>query len=369
MLKKPLPCINIDTLPKLTESSAANQLNAANTVVPSKVSSLLSAENLKKLENGAEARANKAQTELQLLIAQLERDQVEKEIGNTLKTVFLACNVTEEGFVEREEFETKLKSFNLLISSKTMDRLFGVITSKKDKGMVSFTKVKQLCDELKKVATKIKDKYHAKDLMYGKITSKENFLDHPLINLLEIKMEEKYKTIHDAFRTFDTNGDSKLKYDEFVRGVLNLGTDLSEEDIKKAFDMLDENANGEIEYHEFCASFDGYKRRGNPLVTSQQTKDICAGVMKLNEINQKFRRDPAIKYSPPALYGFSNSGVANPLTNRLHKFRNSDGVSGFGSKTSRKLDFGNEEETQSKLDDILSQASIMRSKMNIPDPK
>lgn len=87
--------------------------------------------------------------------------------------------------------------------------------------------------------------------MYGKITAKENHLDHPLINFLEIKMEEKFKTIHDAFRTFDENGDSKLNYEEFERGMLNLNTDLTRDDIRRAFDLLDENRNGELEYHEF----------------------------------------------------------------------------------------------------------------------
>lgn len=80
---------------------------------------------------------------------------------------------------------------------------------------------------------------------------KSNFLDHPLINLLEIKMEEKYKTIHDAFRAFDENGDSKLSFEEFEKGMLTLNTDLSKDDVARAFVLLDENRNGHIEYHEF----------------------------------------------------------------------------------------------------------------------
>lgn len=163
---------------------------------------------------------------------------------------------------------------NLLISTKLLKALFKFIVSKKDKGMVSFAKIKQLAEELKVTANKLKDQYHAKDLMYGKITTKENDLDHPLINLIEIKMEEKFKTIHDAFRIFDTNGDSKLDFKEFEKGMNHLAADLSKEDIIQAYNLLDRNKNGEIEYHEFCDSFDGYKRRGNPLVTSQQTKDI-----------------------------------------------------------------------------------------------
>ena len=222
-----------------------------------------------------------------------------------------------------------------------------------------------------KSAVKSKDVYHAKDLMYGKITTKENHLDHPLINLIEIKLEEKFKTIHDAFRIFDANGDSKLNYEEFVDGMNRLAADLSQEDIRKAFDMLDGNKDGVIEYHEFWDSFDGYKRRGNPLVTSQQTKDLWSGIMKLHELDKLMHKENNVKYTPPNMFGITNDGVTNPYTQRLHKFRNSENVSGFGSKTTRRFNFGNDiqEEKSSTLDEILSQASEIRSKMKIPDPK
>ena len=209
--------------------------------------------------------------------------------------------------------------------------------------------------------------------MYGKLTTKRNFLDHPLINLLEIKMEEKYKTIHDAFRTFDINGDSKLDYNEFEKGMLNLGTDLSREDIKNAFELLDENGNGELEYHEFCESFDGYKRRGNPMVTSSQTKDISAGMIKLKDFDMKFRRsqNDQVKYTPPSLYGIANSGVSNPINSRIYKFRNSSNVSGFGSKSSRDMNLtkNGHDDRFSTMDDVLSQVSEIRSKMRLPIPK
>ena len=321
-------------------------------------------------EVGDVTKVSKIQTEIQMLIAMMEREQVEKEMANVLKTWFLAWQYTDEGFADKEEFETKLKMMNLLISTKLLKALFKFIVSKKDKGMVSFAKIKQLAEELKVTANKLKDQYHAKDLMYGKITTKENDLDHPLINLIEIKMEEKFKTIHDAFRIFDTNGDSKLDFKEFEKGMNHLAADLSKEDIIQAYNLLDRNKNGEIEYHEFCDSFDGYKRRGNPLVTSQQTKDIWAGVMKLHDLDKKTHKDTSVKYSPP-IFGIANSGVSNSLTNRLNKMRNSESIHGFGSRTSRVLDLGQDDQIErySTMEDILSQASAIRSKMQIPIPK
>lgn len=106
------------------------------------------------------------------------------------------------------------------------------------------------------------------------------------------------------------------------------------------------------------------------MVTSQQTKDISSGMMKISEFETKFKKEKIIKYEPPSLYGISNTGVGNPLSHRLQRLRNSDGLSGFGSKSSRKLDFlGRNDDKYSSMEDILSQASNMRQKMNLPMPK
>ena len=147
------------------------------------------------------------ETEIKQLIKHFERDQCEKDIGNILKTTFLTCQYTDEGFADKVEFESKLSKHKVYLSKVTQEKMYNCIVSKKDNNKISFIKIKKVAEFLKANEKRVKDEYHAKDLMYGKITTKENFLDHPMINLIEIKMEEKYKNIHDSFRTFDTNGD------------------------------------------------------------------------------------------------------------------------------------------------------------------
>lgn len=106
------------------------------------------------------------------------------------------------------------------------------------------------------------------------------------------------------------------------------------------------------------------------MVTTQQTKDISSGMMKLSDFETKFKKEKIIKYEPPSLFGISNAGVVNPLSHRLQRLRNSDGLSGFGSKSLRKSDFlGKDDDKYSSMEDILSQASNMRQKMNLPMPK
>lgn len=126
------------------------------------------------------------QSEIQSLIKCLERDQIEKDIAQTLKTVFLACDYSDEGLWDLKEFEERLAHQKLYLSEPTKEKLFGCIWSKKDLEKVSFVKIKQIVESLRKHKPKEHDEFHARDLMYGKITKKENILEHPLINLLEI---------------------------------------------------------------------------------------------------------------------------------------------------------------------------------------
>ena len=76
------------------------------------------------------AKVSKIQTEIQLLVSMMEREQVEKEMSNALKTCFLAWQYTEEGFAQKEEFESKLKLMNYLMSTKLLNSLFKFLISK-----------------------------------------------------------------------------------------------------------------------------------------------------------------------------------------------------------------------------------------------
>lgn len=107
------------------------------------------------------------------------------------------------------------------------------------------------------------------------------------------------------------------------------------------------------------------------MITTSQTKDISSGMIKIRDYDKKFHRDQAVKYNPPNLYGIANSGLVNPIQNRINKFRNSSNISGFGSKSSRGIEFARDtnEDRHSTIDDMLSQASELRSRMNLPPPK
>jgi hypothetical protein len=328
--------------------------------------------NLKKLDSAQPINKSTVQNEIDIVIKLLERDQVDKEIGDILKTTFLWWKYTDEGFADKSEYEERLKATHFFLSPKTMDKLFVCIISRKNNSQVSFIKIKQICEELKLRNNLAKDKFHVKELMYGKSPSKENHFDHPLINFLEIRMEEKFNSIHDAFRAFDENGDNKVNDKEFEKGMLNLNPDFKRHDIRNAFDLLDENKNGILEYHQFWELFDSNNRRGDPVVTSLKTKNISSGSLDLvdDEVFFKGKSTKKIKYEPPVLYGISNSGMENPANQRLRRARQQDTVSGFGSKSSRTLEFlGKRDDNYSSIEDIVSQSSRMRQKMNLPTPK
>ena len=69
--------------------------------------------------------------------------------------------------------------------------------------------------------------------------------------MIEMRMEEKFRNIAHAFRTFDTNGDSRITFEEFEAGLRNVGIAMNKKTLKELFDYLDENKDNIIEFNEF----------------------------------------------------------------------------------------------------------------------
>lgn len=56
-------------------------------------------------------------------------------------------------------------------------------------------------------------------------------------------------------KSLDTDGDGKLDYHEFIQSATNRVSMLSEENLKKAFDMLDTDGNGKVSEEELRETF------------------------------------------------------------------------------------------------------------------
>lgn len=86
------------------------KLQQANSRNKQFVNNTLNEDNLQKLDSTHQMNKHLVQNDIQVLVNMLERDQIEKEIGNLLKTTFLSCNYTDEGFADKLEFQDKIKN-------------------------------------------------------------------------------------------------------------------------------------------------------------------------------------------------------------------------------------------------------------------
>jgi Ca2+-binding EF-hand superfamily protein len=66
-----------------------------------------------------------------------------------------------------------------------------------------------------------------------------------------------YKTLKDTFNAFDKDGNAELGYPEYQEAWKFLGQPGTDEDIKKAFDSVDIDASGLVEWDEFVFSIMG----------------------------------------------------------------------------------------------------------------
>ena len=60
-----------------------------------------------------------------------------------------------------------------------------------------------------------------------------------------------------AFRAFDNDKDGHLGFKEFLEGANYLGINFTDKEIKEAFDELDIDGDGYINFDEFCSLHDG----------------------------------------------------------------------------------------------------------------
>lgn len=94
--------------------------------------------------------------------------------------------------------------------------------------------------------------------------------------MIEMRMEEKFKNIGQAFRTFDTDGDSRITFEEFWKGLTNVGIIMEKDTCKELFDYLDENGDRIIEFNEFCDFFETLQdRKGDYQKYSKNETQNC----------------------------------------------------------------------------------------------
>eukprot|EP00492_Amphilonche_elongata_P002330 TRINITY_DN258_c0_g1_i3.p1 TRINITY_DN258_c0_g1~~TRINITY_DN258_c0_g1_i3.p1 ORF type:complete len:338 (+),score=92.20 TRINITY_DN258_c0_g1_i3:430-1443(+) len=86
-------------------------------------------------------------------------------------------------------------------------------------------------------------------------------------------LEAQYKTLRDTFDAFDKDGSAELGYEEYVESWKFLNRPGTDEDIKKAFDAIDVDGTGLVEWNEFAFSLMGEKALNFGALADLETLD------------------------------------------------------------------------------------------------
>merc|ERR1711953_309040 len=90
-----------------------------------------------------------------------------------------------------------------------------------------------------------------------------------------------YKTLKDTFNAFDKDGNAELGFPEYQEAWKFLGQPGTNEDIKNAFDSVDVDASGLVEWDEFVFSIMGeVALKYGPLADMEKLTELLDGVMK-----------------------------------------------------------------------------------------
>ena len=80
------------------------------------------------------------------------------------------------------------------------------------------------------------------------------FPENVISSVLEIdqRLMNKYFTLRDAFRAFDKDKTGDITESKFLEGVIQMNTQISEDQIREVFKAIDLDGNGRITFDEFC---------------------------------------------------------------------------------------------------------------------
>ena len=84
-----------------------------------------------------------------------------------------------------------------------------------------------------------------KDDVYGNNKKKD------LVYILKKYVEDKNYRLIDLFNQFDKDNSLSVTRDEFRMGLKSIGVPMTDDQLTKLIEMLDEDGDGEIDYSEF----------------------------------------------------------------------------------------------------------------------
>lgn len=194
-----------------------------------------------------------------------------------LKRILLSLNTEGNDMIDFREFLLKLKEKNFVFPKSFLENLVKDIQV--NNSMLSYQKfviVLNIFYSLpifKKGDANNSDSFKNSQDQYG--FKKIDLPDHlvSLMKLIHVKIHEKFNDYKNAFRAFDNDYSGNIGFTELVEGLESMGILLELENMKKLFNYLDINKDGEINFAEFCRlDYDNHLINKDPVGSSGKGK-------------------------------------------------------------------------------------------------
>ena len=108
-----------------------------------------------------------------------------------------------------------------------------------------------------------------------------------MLDLLWIKLDERFKSMADAYRYFDRNYNNRVSFGEFQKALDHLRIKFQVDVIDKIFQALDRGDKGYVSYGDFCELAEE-RRRNIDVFDKDREKEIGQWYTKKEEKEKQF---------------------------------------------------------------------------------
>lgn len=94
-----------------------------------------------------------------------------------------------------------------------------------------------------------------------------------ILDLLWIKISERFGSVHEAYRYFDVNFNNRVSFNEFQKGLDHMRIKFQVDELINIFEYMDRGDKGYISYGDFCELCEEKRRHLDPVESVFPSKE------------------------------------------------------------------------------------------------
>lgn len=252
--------------------------------------------------------------------------------SGSMASVFLALDSDRSGKISQSEFVGAMNKLGLNVSHEAVKRLAHELDLNGD-GEVEFREFAQRV--LEKLETAQTDQ--GKKASAPHATMRHTQSRHAAMmaaEQLREKLRQRYKSVADAYRQVDQDGDAMLSYGEFHDFVKLQLPDMTSLSIERLCHMLDADGDGSVDFKEFASLIEGASDDVDGKSASAITRRIERSQFEKahSAVDGRFGSTPAFSYGTQARELLSAYPGCPGYAAADARFNNRPGLYGSGVK-------------------------------------